>query len=264
MLRSVYHSSLSVLPTAVSNRIRGIVGRTYRLLNPPAPALPASPLLMAPEPIRFDGEHSKQWWRTRDEQQSSAEGFWNQREHPARTAIGEEIAKLDGSSLLEVGCHAGPNLWAVTQRKLFDRVAGTEISPTILSYAKDTLPHRLGRSVDLREAYCDDLPFADGEFDITLLSVTLCCIGPEEILQSLDEVLRVTRRWIVIAEPFDDDPDHGTPLGLPDNYPNTTYWIRNYAALLKGRASLASVRHLEAQHQMGHIRSVMVFQITAG
>lgn len=227
------------------------------LFQPRPPAPPPA----APEPVRFDGEHSKQWWKTRDEQQSSAEGFWNQREHPARVAIGEEIAKLEGSSLLEVGCHAGPNLWAAAQRKKFDKIAGTELSPTILRYAIETLPERLGQTIHLYEASAERLPFRDGEFDTTLLSVVLCCIGPEEIQKSLDEVLRVTRRWIVIAEPHDDNPTHGTPLGSPDYYTNTTYWIRNYDVLLEGKAKLASIRPLSRADQMGHIRSIMVFKL---
>lgn len=229
--------------------------KTY-LLHPRIPA-PIAP----DEPIRFDGKHSRQWWRTRDEKQSSAEGFWNQREHPARVAIGEEVAKLDGSSLLEVGCHAGPNLWAAVQRKKFDRIAGTELSPTILNYAQETLPDRLGRPVELHEAAADSLPFANDSFDITLLSVVLCCIGPEDIQKSLDEILRVTKRWLVIAEPYDDNPKHGTPIGAPDYYSNTTYWIRNYDVMLEGRASMVSVRPLTRANQMGHIRSVMVFKL---
>jgi ubiquinone/menaquinone biosynthesis C-methylase UbiE len=107
------------------------------------------------------------------------------------------------------------------------------------------------------------LPFDDKSFDISLASVTLCCIGPEEIERSLAEILRVTRRWIVIAEPFDDNPKHGTPEGSPDCYPNTTYWIRNYAVLFGDRAKLRSVRYIEQEHQMGHIRSVMVFGVTS-
>jgi hypothetical protein len=60
---------------------------------------------------RFDGPHAKQWWRIRDQTDAGLSGFyWRSRNAPARRAIAETVAALDGNSLLEIGCHAGPNL----------------------------------------------------------------------------------------------------------------------------------------------------------
>jgi len=216
---------------------------------------------LTPKTVSFDGEHSKRWWKTRDEAQSSAQGYWNQRTFPARTAIAEEIAKLEGASLLEVGCHAGPNLWAAAQLKNFNRIAGIELSPTILDFTSRILPEALNRPVELHEAAADKIPFDDKTFDITLVSAVLLCIGPDDIMASLEEILRVTKNWLILCEPFKDDPKHATPLGDVEFYPNTTYWLRNYSGLLEGRARLVSVRPLQRSDQLGHLRNILVFEV---
>jgi hypothetical protein len=58
----------------------------------------------------YDGRQAKQWWRTRDRDEAGlTEFYWQSRQAPARRAIAEAVAALDGDSLLEIGCHAGPN-----------------------------------------------------------------------------------------------------------------------------------------------------------
>lgn len=236
--------------------IRKTVGAVARQFNPP-PKPEAAP---EPEtPAGFDGQHSKHWWKTRDEEQSTAQGYWDQREKPARRIIAEEIARLQGNSLLEIGCHAGPNLWAACQLRNFDRVAGVELSPTVLDFTRKTLPAALGRPVDLYEASAEKLPFKDGEFDITLLSMVLLCIGPDDIEASLKEIFRVTKSWIVICEVYDNNPNHASLIGLAEHFPNTTYWTRNYISLLQDSASFVGVRHIDKPDQLGHLRSVMIF-----
>jgi hypothetical protein len=201
----------------------------------------------------FNGEHSKHWWKTRDEAQSSALPYWETRTALARKVIAEEIAKLEGASLLEIGCHAGPNLWAAAQLKNFDKIAGVELSPTVLEFTRCTLPDAIGIPVELHEAAADSLPFGDAEFDIVLASLVLVCIGPQDIVGSLDEILRVTKRWLVLGETFSSED-------RTDHYPNTTYWIRNYPKLLEGRARLITTRHIEKPDHMGHLDCVMIFE----
>lgn len=122
------------------------------------------------------------------------------------------------------------------------------------------MPDALGRPVELLEAAADNLPFGDSDFDIVLVCAVLLCVGPDDISKSLDEIMRVTKRWLVLCEPFKDDPRHASELGDPEFYPNTTYWLRNYAGLLEGRAKLVSIRALERIHQLGHLRNVLVFE----
>jgi SAM-dependent methyltransferase len=212
--------------------------------------------LFRPEPPQFDGEHSKTWWATRDTaESSSAAPYWEHRTHPSRAAIAEEVAKLEGSSLLEVGVHAGPTMWAIAQRKKFERLAGTELSETVLDFTRGTLPAALGQPVELVQAAADSLPFPDNSFDIVCTCMVLVCIGPNDIERSLAEMLRVSRRYIVLGEPFSGEgPDRIDP------YSNTSYWVRNYERLLGGRARLVLSKMLADEAKMGHLDSVLVFE----
>lgn len=208
---------------------------------------------------RFDDGQARAWWRTRDlSDPGLVEFYWQSRHAPARRAIAEAIEGLDGRSLLEIGCHAGANLWAVSQLRSFERLAGTDLSPTVLTEARRRLAAE-GLPVGLTVASADALPFANKSFDIALSSVMLVSIGPEAISASLDEILRVTRRWLVVCEPWSE-----RQRGYPDRHPETTYWIRNYRALLQGRAELASLRHLPPEHRIGHLDSIAVFRLRQG
>lgn len=113
-----------------------------------------------------------------------------------------------------------------------------------------------GQTAELVLASADALPFADKSVDIALTSVMLVCVGPEAIDASLDEILRVTRRWLVLCEPWSERKGEH-----PDRHSETTYWIRNCRERLEGRAELASVRHLPPEHRIGHLDSIAVFRL---
>lgn len=205
---------------------------------------------------RFDGGAARQWWRVRDQTDPGLLDFyWQSRTAPARRAIADAVSGLDGNSLIEVGCHTGPNLWAVAQAKPFARLAGTDMSPTVIAEARRRLD-AANVAAELNVAAAGALPFADKSFDICLTSVTLVCIGSDAIDASLNEILRVTRQWLVLCEPWSDGA-----ADRPDYHPETTYWIRNYRDRLKGRAEFVSVRHLPPEHRIGHLDSISIFRL---
>jgi len=153
------------------------------------------------------------------------------------------------------------NLWSATQFQQWDRLAGIELSPVVLDYARDVLPIELGCGVELMQASADKIPFSSNSFDAVLTAGTLVCIGPEEIEAALSEICRVSRRWIVLVEPIEIDARFATAAGREDPYPNTMYWIRNYAGLLEGQATLTSLVPLPRHQQMGHLNSIAVFEL---
>ncbi len=228
--------------------LRDIAKKIYRTFIP-VPPIPELPV--------FSGGHSKRFWTTRDDLVSSAPLFWEGRFAPARQMIAESVASLSGSSVLEIGTHAGPTLWAIAQQRHFDRLAGTELSAPALAFAKETLPAALGRDVELVMASADCLPFPDRSFDIIVTAVALVCIGPDEIQKSLTEMLRVARSYLVLGEP----QAAFAAEDFTDRNPKTTYWVRNYARLLAGRATLISSRVIPAEFQLGHLRDIAVFEI---
>lgn len=247
-----------------------IYGTTGRLLVDPSRFDIIAKRITEPEPeppppsaVKFDGEHSRTWWATRDDHgESTAPGYWAQRTFPARRALADAVAALDGSSLLEVGCHAGANLWAADQVKRWSKMAGTELSSTVLTFARQNLPTSLICPVEIVQARADDLPFPDDSFDVILTSNLLSCIGPLDIEKSLAELCRVSKRWLVLGEAIELDRRYATPEGREDPYPNTMYWIRSYDGLLKGRAERRNVITLPAEWHIGHLNSISIFELT--
>jgi ubiquinone/menaquinone biosynthesis C-methylase UbiE len=229
--------------------LKQIAKKIYRAINP-APKLP-----------NYDGAHSRNFWATRDAATPSFETAWTTRTNNARTAIGAAVAALPGDSVLEIGSHAGQNLWAIAQQKPDVRLAGVEISPIVLEFACKTLPEAIGRPVELLHASADKLPFPDNSFDIVLSGGSLVCIGPEAIMASLNEMVRVCRGHLVLAEPFSQNPAEATPEGRKDLYPNTSYWIRNYVGLLEGRADKVSVQTLPLEDKIGHLDSITILKV---
>src|SRR5258706_12364800 len=111
--------------------LRDIAKKIYRTFIP-VPPIPELPV--------FSGGHSKRFWTTRDDLVSSAPLFWEGRFAPARQMIAESVASLSGASVLEIGTHAGPTLWAIAQQRHFDLHAGRNHSAPSLAFGKNMLP----------------------------------------------------------------------------------------------------------------------------
>jgi len=179
---------------------------------------------------RFTTAHAKKWWSTRDR---AAPGcYWKSAAMPA------PICGRSGST--------GPSTgWPVPifHQRFWPRRDGV-LSPSRVS---------VGLTVASGRVPC---PFADKSFDIALTSVMLVCIGPDAIDASLDEIVRVTRRWLVLCEPWSE-----RRADEADYHPDATYWIRNYRARLEGRADLTSLRHLPREHRIGHLTASPFFKL---
>lgn len=208
------------------------------------------------QPPLFDGAHSRQWWATRDEgKPENIQAYWETRAHPGRAALAETVAALPGGALLEIGCHAGQNLWAIERLRRYARVAGTELSRAAAAAARANFPH-----AEIIETAADTLPFPDKSFDIVVVAGVLVCIGPESIKQSLREITRVCRRWLVIMDAYEDRWRYASVKGRIDPYPNTTYWVRNYPRMLRDGARTHSIHRLPKQQCIGHLNSIAVLE----
>lgn len=89
--------------------------------------------------------------------------------------------------VLEVGIGTGRNLPCYAPDV---EVSGIDLSPAMLTRAEDRAK-QLGRTVDLRVADAQHLPFADASFDTVLATLTLCSI-PDEVA-AVAEMARVMR-----------------------------------------------------------------------
>lgn len=227
----------------------------------PAP----KPAEVPEEQIERSGKQSETFWATREKDNPAwAQAYWDGRTLPPRKVIAEAIGALDAATVLEVGVHAGANLWAIDQIRVYDLLAGVELSDHVLAAAQSFLGNSLRSPHDLRLGNGKELPFADRSFDVVLSSIMLSCVGPEYVRNVLAEMVRVSKRYIVLAEPYDVSEQGATVEGIPDPYPNTTYWVRNYPGLLSKMGHptrLISIQHIDEKDRIGHLNSVQVLEI---
>lgn len=90
--------------------------------------------------------------------------------------------------VLEVGCGAGNNLWALGT--LGFEAYGTDISPSAISFGEKRFS-QLGMRVKLLEANMLELPFEDSFFDFVLDRAALSQVSMDEIPDCLGEIQRV-------------------------------------------------------------------------
>lgn len=186
---------------------------------------------------------SRRFWTKREAGNAAyTDGYWETRTHPLRAQIADTIAALSPASVLEIGAHCGPNLWAISQR-CDARLVGTDVSPFVLDAGRR-------HGFEMHEAPAHRLPFADRSFDVVLASGVLLCVGPREIDAALRELTRIAARYVVIAEPRAESD-------TLDRYPNTTYWLRPYGARLLP-LGFTTLTHEDVAEPLGHINSLLV------
>lgn len=112
------------------------------------------------------------------------------------TALLRQVAeqkRLETASLLDV---AGASGYVVTQARESLRKIGIALEPAVL----DRVPAHLG---DNFPSVCGDalaMPFADNSFDIVTCSLFVHHLEPPEIVQFVNEALRVARHAVIIND----------------------------------------------------------------
>lgn len=92
--------------------------------------------------------------------------------------------------ILEVGANIGNQL-AALHRNGFRHLFGVEIQRHCVEEAKRRVP-----AADVVEGSAFDIPFKDGFFDLVFTNNVLIHIAPDDIGKVMDEMRRVTRRWV--------------------------------------------------------------------
>ena len=162
----------------------------------------------------------------------------NDHEKPERVASWRRL--LEGTApkrVIEVGCNVGWNL-EYLRRLGIDELYGIDPQTYAVSRARARNP-----IFNVLHATGFDLPFRDGFFDLSFTSGVLIHIAPEAIGAALDEMYRVSRRYIVAIE-------YGVPkqeeLEVLYRGKQTPLWKRDYGALwMKRFPDLHCVRSLE-------------------
>src|SRR3954471_22522248 len=119
----------------------------------------------------------------------------NDRDKPERVTAWRRL--LDGielSRVLEVGCNVGWNL-VYLERIGVRELYGIDPQPIAVERARHRRP-----AFNVLHGTAFELPFRDGYFDLAFTSGVLIHIAPDSLGGALDEIARVSRRWIVAIE----------------------------------------------------------------
>ena len=167
----------------------------------------------------------------------------NDRERPERMASWRRL--LDGTApanVLEVGCNVGWNLVYLEELGLRD-LYGIEPQPSAVAVARQRRPQ-----FNVLHGTAFDLPFRDQMFDLVFTSGVLIHIAPGSLGRALDEMYRVSRRWIAAIEY--DDP---TEQEIPYRGHAGALWKRDHGAAWQARfPGLRLVRRLALGAQHGY------------
>lgn len=106
------------------------------------------------------------------------------------------------SSIIEVGAGAGDNLRAIDmiydRSKMPVKLMGcdpNEAARKAIADVADAMPGEIG-----------SLPYNDGAADMVFTSGVLVHVPPDELINSMKELLRVSKRWILSIEYFNPTP----------------------------------------------------------
>src|SRR3989344_54362 len=115
------------------------------------------------------------------------------------TKLNEEfIFNIDRNSfILEIGCNQGKQL-EILEKQGFNNLWGIDINKKVLSLAKEK------KSWNIIESSAFDLPFKNNFFEIVFTSGVLIHIAPADLDKIIDEMYRVSKRYIWCFEYFSE------------------------------------------------------------
>ena len=104
---------------------------------------------------------------------------------------------LGAKKILEAGCNIGNNLRSFP---LDLEVFGLDMNKKALEIAKSKLP-----SFNFKQGSLTKIPFDDNYFDLVFTRGVLIHIHPDNVNNTMRELLRVSKKWIFNLEYFGED-----------------------------------------------------------
>ncbi|MFH1077790.1 MAG: pseudaminic acid biosynthesis-associated methylase [Patescibacteria group bacterium] len=139
---------------------------------------------------------------------------------PRKEMNEEFLGALDrGIRVLEVGANIGLQL-EMLRRMGFTDLLGIDVNDHAIREAK-----RIHPDVSIIKGNVLDLPFKDGWFDLSYTSGVLIHIAPENLPKAMDEIVRVSGRYVWGFEYFAP-----TLTNIPYHGRTDLLWKRDFAA----------------------------------
>jgi ubiquinone/menaquinone biosynthesis C-methylase UbiE len=191
----------------------------------------------------FGTKVEERWWATRHRHEGNdwnnkqhigeddewVISYWDSRNHSHRSFLAERISRLSPSSILEIGCNCGPNLYLLAQRFPNAEIVGIDINPMAVEIGNKLFAQEGLSNVKLLVGRADELKrFESTGFDVLFTDAVLIYIGPDKIKKVIAEMLKITRKALIFWEWHSFDYV-SNPLGTRVG----GHWMRDYVALFK-------------------------------
>lgn len=188
-------------------------------------------------------EYEKYWANRHRAENDWIERFWESRNHEHRKLLFQTLEKNEPfSSILEVGCNCGPNLYWLAKKYPMAQIVGIDINSESIQEGKNRFLKEKISNVSLFEGKADMLErFADKSFDVVFTDAVLMYIGPDKIKRVISEMCRVARRNVLAVEWHSSGLEtDANGLGV-NRYGK---WIRNYPALFENNSARSGISNL--------------------
>lgn len=164
-----------------------------------------------------------------DEDDEWVMSYWDSRNHSHRPFLIEKISAFyPFSSILEIGCNCGPNLYLIAKKLPDVEIRGIDINPMAVQKGNQWFAQEGISNVKLSVGKADELEqFQDKSFDIVFTDAVLIYVGADKIQKVIHEMLRVARRALILVEWHCPEPQNS----LGTYYAGC--WKRNYVTLLR-------------------------------
>lgn len=169
-------------------------------------------------------------------------GYWDSQKHTHRAFLVEKISSFSPvSSILEIGCNCGPNLYLLARKFPDAEITGIDINPLAVQKGNEWLAREGTSNVKLLVGKADELErFQEKSFDVVFTDAVLIYVGPDKIQEVMKGMVRVARRALVLMEWHCFEPQRKDPNGLGVYHQG--HWKRDYVALLKQFVRVEQIR----------------------
>ncbi|MEK6951605.1 MAG: class I SAM-dependent methyltransferase [Nanoarchaeota archaeon] len=158
------------------------------------------------------------------EEKDWIQSYWDSRNHPHRSFLIEKITKFSPSSILEIGCNCGPNLYLLSKKFPTARIVGIDINPLAIQRGNEWLVKEEISNVNLLLGKADEFKKLK-KFDIVFTDAVLIYIGRDKIKKVLKEMISAATKAIILVEWHSPESD------WRGNYYRGC-WKRDYTSLL--------------------------------
>jgi ubiquinone/menaquinone biosynthesis C-methylase UbiE len=167
---------------------------------------------------------------------------------PYRRILVEHVAPFEPSSVLELGCNAGPNLRLLAEQFPDARVSGIDVNPPAIREARRSLAALPNVTVTEEDLRSELARLDDATVDCVVSCFALAYIDPDEIESVLGHACRVTRKGLILMEPHPEPGQQAEPSG----------WQHDYSALLNREHLVVRTEMLESRDRSGEMNAVTI------